>query len=160
MPKLTKRVVDDASAREAPYFIWCSDLPGFGVRVFPSGKRIYYADYRNKAGARKRMSIGHHGKLTTEEARKLALVTLGDVLKGEDPAEERTTRRKSLTVAELCDKYMQAAEKGLIIGRAGRPKKGFNTWYGSRAGCAAYQATSRPQTGDRPSALRHCPLHS
>jgi integrase len=98
-------------------------LPGFGVRVFPSGKRVYYADYRNRAGTRKRMSIGHHGKLTTEDARKLAVVTLGDVLKGEDPAEERATRRNSLTVRELCDNYLAAAERGLIMGKGGRPKK-------------------------------------
>lgn len=123
MPKLTKKIVDSAELRASPYFIWCSDLPGFGVRVFPSGKRVYYADYRNRAGARKRMSLGPHGKLTTEEARKLAVVTLGDVLKGEDPAEERATRRKSLTVRELCDNYLQAAEKGLIMGKGRRPKK-------------------------------------
>jgi len=123
VPKLTKKIVDNAELRASPYFIWCSDLPGFGVRVFPSGKRVYYADYRNRAGARKRMSLGPHGKLTTEEARKLAVVTLADVLKGEDPAEERATRRNSLTVRELCDNYLKAAEKGLIMGKGGRPKK-------------------------------------
>ena len=46
-------------AKPAKYFLWCSELPGFGVRVFPSGKRVYYADYRNGAGVRKRMLIGH-----------------------------------------------------------------------------------------------------
>ena len=98
MAKLTKRVVEGAPAKPAKYFLWCSELPGFGVRVFPSGKRVYYADYRNGAGARKRMSIGQHGKMTTEEARKLAIATLGAVVKGEDPAEERATGRKSITV--------------------------------------------------------------
>jgi integrase len=123
MPKLTKKTVDAAELRDRAYFIWCSELPGFGVRVHPSGKRVYYVDYRNRAGARKRMSLGHHGKLTTEEARKLALVTLGEVLKGEDPAEERATRRSSLTVRELCDTYLEAAERGLIMGKRGKPKK-------------------------------------
>lgn len=123
MPKLTKKIVDAGEPQERPFFIWCSDLPGFGVRVFPSGKRIYYADYRNRAGARKRMSIGHHGKLTTEEARRLAMITLGDVLKGEDPAEERATRRSSITVAELCTSYLAAADRGLITGKGGLPKK-------------------------------------
>lgn len=123
MLKLTKKIVDAAAPGERPFFIWCSDLPGFGVRVFPSGKRVYYADYRNAAGARKRMALGPHGKLTTEEARKLALVTLGGVLKGDDPALERATRRKSLTVADLCERYLAAAEKGLVTGKGGRPKK-------------------------------------
>lgn len=123
MPKLTKRVVDAAELREKPYFLWCSELPGFGVRVFPSGKRVYYADYRPKVGARRRMTLGPHGKLTVEDARKLALATLGSVLQGEDPAEERATRRSSLTVTELCERYLEAAAKGLILGKRGAPKK-------------------------------------
>lgn len=123
MAKLTKRVVEGALTKPTAYFLWCSELPGFGVRIFPTGKRVYYADYRNGAGARKRMSIGHHGKVTTEEARKLAISTLGSVVKGEDPATERATRRKSMTVGELCDRYLVAAEQGLIFGKRGRPKK-------------------------------------
>jgi integrase len=123
MPKLTKKVVDAATPREVKYYVWCSELPGFGVRVFPSGRRVYYTDYRTKAGTRRRMSLGAHGKLTTEEARKLAIMTLGDVIHGEDPAEERATRRGSMTVAELCDAYLAAADKGLIMGKGGQAKK-------------------------------------
>src|SRR6476620_9427675 len=123
MPRLTKRIVDDAPAKSAKYFVWCSELPGFGIRIFPTGKRVYYADYRNSAGIRMRMSIGQHGKVTTEEARKLAISTLGAVVRGEDPAEERTTQRKSITVRELCDRYIAAAEKGLIYGKRNKPKK-------------------------------------
>jgi integrase len=123
MPKLTKRIAETAPVKSTAYFVWCSDLPGFGVRLHPTGKRVYYADYRNKAGARKRMSLGTHGKITTEEARKLAVATLGEVVWGADPAEERATRRSSLTVSELCDNYLEAAERGLIMGKRGLPKK-------------------------------------
>ncbi len=123
MPKLTKKVIDAADPREKPFFVWCSDLPGFGVRVFPSGRRVYYADYRTKIGTRRRMSLGAHGKVTVDEARKLAIATLGDVIRGEDPAEERATRRGSITVAELCDRYLAAADKGLIMGKRGKAKK-------------------------------------
>lgn len=123
MPKLTKKVVDAAAPRDEKYFVWCSELAGFGVRVFPSGRRVYYADYRTKIGTRRRMSLGAHGKITVDEARKLAITTLGDVIRGEDPAEERTSRRKSITVAELCDRYLEAADKGLIMGKRGAAKK-------------------------------------
>lgn len=131
MPKLTKKIVDDAAPAASAYFIWCSELSGFGVRVHPTGKRVYYADYRNALGRRKRMSLGSHGKITAEDARKLALVTLGAVVKGEDPAEERMTRRTSLTVSELCDNYLKAAERGLILGKGKRPKK-LSTLYSDR----------------------------
>lgn len=71
------------------------------------------------------MTIGTYGTITTEQARKLAIETLGGiVLQKADPLLERKTRRASLTVAQLCDQYMKAAEKGLILGRRkNRPKK-------------------------------------
>lgn len=122
MAKLSKTIVDKAELREKPYFIWCSDLSGFGVRVFPSGKRVYYCDYRAD-GQRRRMNIGAHGKVTTDEARKLAIQTLGGVVKGDDPLAERKTRRKSLTVTQLCDQYLEAAEAGTLLKKNGERKK-------------------------------------
>lgn len=125
MPKLTKSIVDAASPREKQYTIWCGELKGFGVYVHPTGKRAYFVDYRTSDSRRRRMTIGAHGVITTEQARKLAIETLGGiVLKKGDPLLERKTRRASLTVAQLCDRYMSAAEKGLILGRRkNRPKK-------------------------------------
>lgn len=123
MGRLTKRIVAAAEPRSKPYFIWCDAPKGFGVRVFPNGRRIFYLDYRTTAGARKRIAIGPHGVLTTETARDLATITLGAILKGADPAEERATRRNSLTVDQLCDAYLKAADRGLILGKKGRPKK-------------------------------------
>jgi integrase len=123
MPKLTKTVVDAAAPRPKQFTLWCSDLPGFGVYILPSGNRTYFVDYRTSAGLRRRLTIGRHGKITAEAARKLAIATLGEAVKGEDPAEERVTRRKALTVKELCDRYIEAADRGLIMGKGGRPKK-------------------------------------
>lgn len=123
MPKLTKTTLDAAEIKDKAYFVWCSDLPGFGVRVFPTGKKTFYVDYYNQDGQRKRMSIGPFGKLTVEEARKMARITLGDTLRGDDPLLERKTRRGSLTMSDLCDDYLKAAQQGLIIGRSGRAKK-------------------------------------
>ncbi|HWT62501.1 MAG TPA: tyrosine-type recombinase/integrase [Ochrobactrum sp.] len=123
MPKLTKTVVEGLQPKEKQYTVWCSDLKGFGVSINPAGSKSYIVDYRTAEGARRRMTIGRHGPLTTEEARKLAIKTLGSTIQGDDPQLERKTRRNSLTIAELCQQYFQAAEKGLIIGRGGKPKK-------------------------------------
>lgn len=122
MSKLTKRFVDSLSARETDYFEWDDELPGFGVRVWESGRKTYVAQYRS-AGRTRRVKIGPHGALTVEEARKEAKGVLGDVARGEDPAEDRATRRKSLTVRELCDDYVAAAKQGLIMGKRNLPKK-------------------------------------
>jgi integrase len=123
VPKLTKKIVDAALPREKQYTVWCSELKGFGFYVQPSGSKTYFVDYRVD-NARRRMTIGRHGVLTTEEARALAIQTLGPVtLQKADPLLERRTRRKSLTVAQLCDQYMKAADSGVILGRSRRPKK-------------------------------------
>jgi integrase len=48
---------------------------------------------------------------------------LADVTKGDDPAEKRLQERNAMTVRQLCRAYIEAAEKGLIIGKRGQPKK-------------------------------------
>jgi integrase len=123
MPKLTKSVVDAATPRKKQFTIWCSELTGFGIFVQPSGGRTYFVDYRNRDGVRKRMTIGRHGKITAEQARKLAIAALGETVRGRDPAEERVQQRKAVTVKELCDRYLAVADKGLILGKGNRPKK-------------------------------------
>ena len=124
MSKLTKTIVDRAELREKQYTIWDGDLKGFGIFIHPTGTKTYFVDYRAAEGNRRRMTIGRHGSITTEQARKLAIETMGGiVLQREDPLLERRTRRASLTVAELCDNYLIAARNGLIIGRSGKAKK-------------------------------------
>jgi hypothetical protein len=122
MTKLTKTIVEGAAPQDKAFTLWCSDLPGFGVYVLPTGNRSYFVDYRNAKGTRRRLTIGRHGALTAETARKLAVKVLGEAVRGEDPAEERLTQRKSITVKELCARYMSLAEKGLIMGKRSRPK--------------------------------------
>jgi len=122
MPKLTKSHVDRLPVEARDYFAWDGELPGFGVRVWPTGRKVYMAQYR-AGGRTRRVKIGTHGAVTAEQARTQAKIVLGDVARGEDPAEDKATRRKSLTVRDLCDNYLKAAEGGLIMGKRQLPKK-------------------------------------
>jgi len=122
MAKLTKRVVDAAVVREKDYFIWDDELPGFGLRVFASGKRSYLIQYR-AAGRTRRYTIGLHGIWTAETARQEAKVQLGRVAQGDNPSEERLLDHQAVTVKELCAMYLKDLEAGLILGKGGRPKK-------------------------------------
>jgi integrase len=122
MAKLTKRVVDAAEARDKDYVIWDDELPGFGLRVFTSGKRSYVLQYRS-LGRSRRYTIGLHGVWTAETARQEAKVQLGRVAQGDNPAEERQLDHKAITVKELCTLYLNDLNAGLILGKGGRPKK-------------------------------------
>lgn len=122
MAKINKRNVDAAEVREKDYFVWDDELPGFGLRVFASGKRSYLVQYR-ALGRTRRFTIGLHGVWTPEMARKEAKVLLGRIAQGENPAEERLLDHKSITVKELCDLYLKDLEEGLILGKGGRPKR-------------------------------------
>jgi hypothetical protein len=46
--KLTKTVVEQIAAVEQDVVVWDETLPGFGVRVKPTGVRSYIIQYRNR----------------------------------------------------------------------------------------------------------------
>lgn len=120
--KITKTKVDALVAdRDAIYFD--ADLKGFAVRTKPSGAKTYLVQYQNREGRTRRVSIGQHGEKTPTEARKMASALLGRVASGEDPAEDKSDERKAMTVKQLCESYLLATSKGLILGKRGLPKK-------------------------------------
>ena len=104
MPRITKRLVDAAEARSAEYFVWDSEIPGFGLRVLPSGRKGYVVQYR--AGRRsRRISLGPSTVLTCEQARNRAIAIVAAARNGADPAAERDAGRKAITVKELAERF-------------------------------------------------------
>lgn len=104
MPRITKRLVDAAEVRPAEYFIWDSEIPGFGLRVLPSGRKGYVVQYR--AGRRsRRISLGPSTVLTCEQARNRAISIVAAARNGADPAAERDAGRKAITVKELAERF-------------------------------------------------------
>jgi integrase len=120
MAKLTKRTVDAAKPKGRDYFMWDDDLPGFGLRVFASGKKSFLIQYR-VSGRTRRYTIGLHGKFTPDEARKRATRLLAEVADGGDPSGERAEARKAMTVAQLADFYFSE-------GPADKPNKKASSW--------------------------------
>lgn len=103
MARLTKRSIEAVSPGARLRFAWDDSLPGFGVRVTPNGVRTYVLQYR-VAGRSRRLSLGRHGALTVQQARKLAHLNLAAVAAGVDPAaERRATRTAADTPSTLAD---------------------------------------------------------
>lgn len=104
MPKLTKRTVDAAEVRAAEYFVWDDEVPGFGLRVLPSGRKGYVVQYR--AGRRsRRISLGPSTVLTCEKARTRAIAIMAAAKNGGDPAAQRDADRQAVTVKELAERF-------------------------------------------------------
>ncbi len=105
--RLNKRTVEAIQpAAAGDVFLWDVVLPGFGVRVKPSGARSYVVQYRNAHGRSKRGTIGRHGTLTLDQARRQARQLLASVGSGADPVSERKTAREAPTMNDLLDRYI------------------------------------------------------
>jgi integrase len=105
--KLTKRNIDSLKPAVERFTAWDTEVSGFGLRVTPSGERVYVLKYRFDGGQRW-FTIGRHGSpWTPEEARKEATRLLGDVARGGDPAHKRVADRAAITFGELCDLYLR-----------------------------------------------------
>jgi CRP-like cAMP-binding protein len=90
MARITKRLVDGLKADPArEIYVPDDEVPGFGVRVRPSGAASYVVRYRTVAGESRRLTLGRVGVLSPEEARRMAQRHLAAVAAGGDPAREK-----------------------------------------------------------------------
>ena len=107
MANISKRLVDSLKPNsKGDVWAWDEKLKGFGLRVKPSGYKSYMVQYRAD-GRTRRVTIGAHGKLTAEQARKQARIILAEVDKGGNPAEERGVKRREITVKDLAERYLR-----------------------------------------------------
>ena len=107
--KLTKTVIDRLKYQgngNERHLLWDSVIPGFGVRVYPSGKKAFVLFYRLN-GRQRFFTIGAYGPLTLDQARTLAKQRIGEVVQGEDPVEQRKKGRQGETVRHLCEAYLE-----------------------------------------------------
>ena len=105
---ISRRTVDALKVEKDTMF-WDSELRGFGVRVYPSGSKVYIVQTRAGGKAGKRLTVGHHGVITPEEARRRAAAMISRIKAGEDPVPEpmTVTLSKGPTVAELARRYLE-----------------------------------------------------
>ena len=109
MPKrqervISKRTVDALSVEGRDAVFWDRDLPGFGIRVYPSGLKKYVVQSRGPGGSR-RATLGRHGKTSAEQARRLAAVAIDRIKRGEDPLPPAPAPEP--TMAGLAERYMR-----------------------------------------------------
>ena len=109
--KLTKRVVEAAvSDPTKRTFLWDTEVTGFCVRIYPTGRKTYFYQYRNGQRETHKIKIGVHGSITTEAARDKASHLALSVSIGEDPA-AKVVPQKVRTVRDLGEEYLKVHSK-------------------------------------------------
>lgn len=93
--RITKDTVDRAMPAQRDRFIWDAGekevVKGFGLKITPAGRKVYVFQYRlarpgeAQRTAARRYTIGQHGKLTADQARKRAKELAAMVEEGIDP---------------------------------------------------------------------------
>ena len=102
---LSNRTVEKLKVHKDTVF-WDQELTGFGVRVYPTGSKVYIAQARGPGGP-KRIAVGRHGVLGAEQARQRAALIIARVKAGEEPVPEPMKPACGPTVGELSRRYLE-----------------------------------------------------
>ena len=101
---LSNRAVGKLAVEKDTVF-WDRELTGFGVRVYPTGARVYIAQARGPEGP-KRVAVGRHGVIHAEQARQRAALIIARIKAGETPVPEPMKPVGGPTVAEVAARYL------------------------------------------------------
>lgn len=89
---------------------WDDEVPGLGVRIYPSGKKAFILSYR--VNNRKHLlTLGRFGVLTLDQARKMARQEHAKILDNVNPLDKRKQLSKEQTIRVLCDAYLSRYAK-------------------------------------------------
>ncbi len=107
---LTERAISAARTDRQQLDLRDGHIRGLMLRVFASGTKSWFINYRAGTGKKRRLKLGRYPDLSLKGARSAALSALGRVARGEDPQGERKADRRRPapeTVASLAAEYLE-----------------------------------------------------
>jgi integrase len=104
--RLTKAIVDGFGPAVTEYTVWDVDVRRLGLRVLPTGSKVYVLRLRQD-GRQRWVKIGHHGDpWTPETARREAQRVLGLAAAGKDVTLPRERAREQPTMKAFAERFM------------------------------------------------------
>ncbi len=97
---LTDRLIESAKPEDKLYRIWDTKIPGFFVKIRPTGVIGYGLGYYHN-GKFKEYTIGKRGALTLKQARDNAKALAGDVAEGIDIQAKKVAGRREAEAARV-----------------------------------------------------------
>ena len=102
---LTKKAIDAARYRgKGAHYLWDDELAGFGVRIYPSGRKAFVVTYRVKVFQTIQSLLG-------EEDPAKVLAMLGKAQQGESVEALETAVGKVLTALEAAVAHPRAVRR-------------------------------------------------
>lgn len=101
---LSAKAIEAFKPQERRYEVHDVLCPGFSLRVFPTGRKVFSVKYRYGLKQR-RLPIGVHPRISLAEARNRAIDALRLVDEGIDPAARR--RQLGMNVESICGDFIR-----------------------------------------------------
>lgn len=122
--RISKASVDAATpSASGDVTVWDDRIAGFGLKITPSGGKVYFYRYRiSRPGqaaqtAPRKYTIGRHGNLTPDQARKRAQELATLVAQGIDPRQQELDAIANRDRAEALAEENERARRDLALHR-------------------------------------------
>ena len=102
---LTPRLARESKLRAKDTILFDRALPGFGLRIHPSGRKVWIVQARIE-GRSRRLRIARHGEMELAEARDM----LVRIRAGGNPADDIRREKRSPTVREFAEEYLRRCD--------------------------------------------------
>ena len=106
---LTPRLARESRPGHKDTILFDKTLPGFGLRIHPSGRKVYIIQARIQ-GRSRRIVIARHGEMELSEARRRARDMLGRIRAGENPADDIRREKETPIFREFAEEYLRRCD--------------------------------------------------
>ena len=106
---LTARLARESKPGPKDTLLFDKALPGFGLRIHPSGRKVWIVQARIK-GRSRRMVVARHGEMDLAQARRRARDMLARIRAGGNPAEDIRKEKTAPTMRGLADEYLRRCD--------------------------------------------------
>ncbi len=111
MPRvdLTAKLARQSKPGPKDAILFDKALPGFGLRIHPSGRKVWIVQARIEERSR-RIVIARHGEMELAQARRRARDVLARIRAGDNPADDIRREKETPTLREFADEYLRRCD--------------------------------------------------
>ena len=106
---LTPRLARESKPQAKDTILFDRTLPGFGLRIHPSGRKVWIVQARIE-GRSRRIVIARHGEMELSQARRRARDMLARIRAGGNPADDIRREKETPAFREFAEEYLRRCD--------------------------------------------------